>query len=149
MAEVELVAADAAQEELLVALARDFHAEDGHPLTGQGEAALLQAVRGHPLARVWLVRDRDRIVGYTVLCLGFGIEYGGPDAFVDDLYLVPEARGRGLGAAVLVLLEQEARALGLAALFLVVDPENHRARRTYARAGFEGSHWLLMAKRLG
>ena len=149
MAEVELVAADAAQEELLVALARDFHAEDGHPLTGQGEAALLQAVRGHPLARVWLVRERDRIVGYTVLCLGFGIEYGGPDAFVDDLYLVPEARGRGLGAAVLVLLEQEARALGLAALFLVVDPENHRARRTYARAGFEGSHWLLMAKRLG
>ena len=149
MAEVELVAADAAQEELLVALARDFHAEDGHPLTGQGEAALLQAVRGHPLARVWLIRERDRIVGYTVLCLGFGIEYGGPDAFVDDLYLVPEARGRGLGAAVLVLLEQEARALGLAALFLVVDPENHRARRTYDRAGFEGSHWLLMAKRLG
>ena len=148
MAQVELVAADAAQEGLLLGLARDFHAEDGHPLTERGEAALLQAARGHPLARVWLIRAQDRVVGYTVLCLGFGIEYGGPDAFVDDLYLVPAARGRGTGAAVLALLEREARALGLAALFLVVDPENRRARRTYDRAGFEGSHWLLMAKRL-
>ena len=42
-----------------------------------------------------------------------------------------------------------ARSTVYAALFLVVDPENHRARRTYDRAGFEGSHWLLMAKRLG
>ena len=148
MAQVELVAADAAREGLLLGLARDFHAEDGHPLTERGEAALLQAARGHPLARVWLIREQDRVVGYTVLCLGFGIEYGGPDAFVDDLYLVPAARGRGTGAAVLALLEREARALGLAALFLVVDPENRRARRTYDRAGFEGSHWLLMAKRL-
>ena len=148
MAQVELVAADAAREGLLLGLARDFHAEDGHPLTERGEAALLQAARGHPLARVWLIREQDRVVGYTVLCLGFGIEYGGPDAFVDDLYLVPDARGRGTGAAVLALLEREARALGLAALFLVVDPENRRARRAYDRAGFEGSHWLLMAKRL-
>ena len=31
MAQVELVAADAAREELLLGLARDFHAEDGHP----------------------------------------------------------------------------------------------------------------------
>ena len=88
------------------------------------------------------------MVGYAVLGLGFGIEYGGADAFVDDLYLVPEARGRGLGRIVLDLLEAQARDLGLAALFLVVDPENTPALRLYRRQGFEGTHWLLMAKRL-
>ncbi len=81
---------------------------------------------------------------------GFGIEYGGADAFVDDLYLVPEARGRGLGTVVLGLLEEQARELGAGnlALFLVVDPDNTPAQRLYRRRGFEGTHWLLMAKRL-
>ena len=83
-----------------------------------------------------------------MLCLGFGIEYGGPDAFVDDLYLVPEARGRGSAARCWQRLEAEARGLGLYALFLVVDPENAPAVALYRRRGFDGTHWLLMAKRL-
>jgi ribosomal protein S18 acetylase RimI-like enzyme len=145
---VELVKVGSEQEQALLRLARDFHAEDGHPLTERGAAALAQAAGGHPLARAWLIREQDQIVGYAVLGLGFGIEYGGADAFVDDLYLVPEARGRGLGKTVLALLEAEARALGLAALFLVVDPENEPALRLYQRAGFEATHCLTMAKRL-
>lgn len=148
MAEVELLPVGPAQQDALLELARSFHAEDGHPLTERGEAAIGMIANGHPLGRAWLIHEAGRLVGYAVLGLGFGIEYGGPDAFVDDLYLVPEARGRGLGGLVLTQLELEAKALGLAALFLVVDPENLPARRVYDRIGFSGTHWLLMAKRL-
>jgi ribosomal protein S18 acetylase RimI-like enzyme len=148
VAKIELVTVDGDREGLLLRLARDFHAEDGHPLSERGAAALSQVARGHPLARAWLIEERGEVVGYTVLGLGFGIEYGGADAFVDDLYLIPVARGRGLGRQVLQLVEAEALRLGLAALFLVVDPENAPARRLYDRQGFAGTHWLLMAKRL-
>ena len=148
MEAIELVEVTATDEPELLALARAFHAEDGHPLTEQGAVALRHVARGHPLARAWLVREAGRSVGYAVLGLGFGIEYGGADAFVDDLYLVPEARGRGIGAVVLERLEAEARAMRLNALFLVVDPDNAPALRLYRRSGFEGTHWLLMAKRL-
>ena len=148
MAEVELAQVAGEDEGELLRLARAFHAEGGHPLTERGAAALAQAARGHPLARAWLIREGSRVVGYAVLGLGFGIEYGGADAFVDDLYLMPEARGRGLGKVVLGMLDAEARRMGLAALFLVVDPENAPALRLYRRGGFEGTHWLLMAKRL-
>ena len=147
MATVELEPVGPAQEATLLELARAFHAEDGHRLTERGAAIGLIA-RGHPLGRAWLVHENGALVGYAVLGLGFGIEYGGADAFVDDLYLVPGARGRGLGEAVLARLEEEARAMGLAALFLVVDPDNLRARRLYDRQGFAGTRWLLMAKRL-
>ena len=145
---IELDAVTAADEAELVRLARAFHQEDGHPLTGRGEEALRLVAQGHPLARAWLIREAGRTVGYAVLCLGFGIEYGGPDAFVDDLYLVPEARGRGVGAIVLERLEAEALTMKPSALFLVVDPENEPTLRLYRRRGFEGTHWLLMAKRL-
>jgi ribosomal protein S18 acetylase RimI-like enzyme len=148
MATVELVPVGPAHEATLLELARAFHTEDGHPLTERGAAAIALVARGHPLGRAWLVREEGELVGYAVLGLGFGIEYGGADAFVDDLYLVPEARGRGLGEAVMARLEEEARAMGLAALFLVVDPENLSARRLYDRRGFKGTRWLLMAKRL-
>ena len=142
---VELVPVTEADEAELLRLARAFHLEDGHPLTERGAAALAQVARGHPLARAWLIHEAGHTVGYTLLCLGFGIEYGGPDAFVDDLYLVPDARGR---ATVMQRLEAEARAMGLCALFLVVDPDNAPAVALYRRRGFDGTHWLLMAKRL-
>lgn len=148
MADIELLPVGPAHKDALLELARSFHAEDGHPLSERGEAAVGMIADGHPLGRAWLVQEAGLVVGYAVLGLGFGVEYGGPDAFVDDLYLVPEARGRGLGGLVLARLEIEARALGLAALFLVVDPENVPARRLYDRVGFAGTHWLLMAKRL-
>jgi GNAT superfamily N-acetyltransferase len=133
MAEVELVPVGPADEDRLLALARAFHKENGHPLTERGAHAIGLIVGGHPLGRAWLIRESGRTVGYAVLGLGFGIQYGGPDAFVDDLYLVPEARGRGLGGIVMERLEAEARALGLAALFLVVDPDNRTPSR--ARTG--------------
>ncbi|MFO1050414.1 MAG: GNAT family N-acetyltransferase [Geminicoccaceae bacterium] len=145
---VELDPATAADEAELVRLARAFHAEDGHPLTESGVAALGLVARGHPLAKAWLVREAGRSVGYALLCLGFGIEYGGADAFVDDLYLVPEARGRGIGGRVLDRLEEEGRALGLSALFLVVDPDNAPAVRLYRGRGFATTPWLTMAKQL-
>ena len=148
MTGIELVLATEADGPELLALARAFHAGDGHPLTEQGAAALRATARGHPLAKAWLVREAGRTIGYAVLGFGYGIEYGGADAFVDDLYLIPDARGRGLGALVLERLEAEARAMRLNALFLVVDPDNAPALRLYRRQGFEDTHWLLMAKRL-
>ena len=148
MAGIQLQAVRAEHEHLVLDLARAFHAEDGHPLTDRGAEAIKMAVQGHPLARVWLLQEREETIGYAVLGLGFGVEHGGADAFIDDLYLIPAARGRGLGGAALRLLETEARGLGLRALFLVVDPDNQPARRAYDRAGFESTHWLTMVKRL-
>jgi GNAT superfamily N-acetyltransferase len=44
---------------------------------------------------------RPEAVGYIVVTLGYSMEYGGRDAFVDDLFLAAAHRGRGLGTAAL------------------------------------------------
>ena len=99
MAGIELVAVGPAQESALLALARNFHAEDGHPLSERGEAAVGLIARGHPLGRAWLIHEDGRLIGYACLGLGFGIEYGGADAFVDDLYLCRRRAGEASAAS--------------------------------------------------
>jgi ribosomal protein S18 acetylase RimI-like enzyme len=132
----------------LLALALAFHLEDGHPLDQGGERALREICTGHPLARGFLIREAGATLGYCVLTRGFGIEFGGPDAFLDDLYLVPEARGRGIGNAVMAAVEHEARRQGATAIHLVVASENERAQRLYLRSGFARSDYLVMSRRL-
>jgi hypothetical protein len=78
--------------EALLAMAHAFHDEDGHPLDSMGEAAVLQIARGEPFARAWIVRNCGAAVGYVVITLGYSIEYGGRDGFIDDLNLVSCSR---------------------------------------------------------
>ena len=52
------------------------------------------------------------------------------------MYVAPEARGRGVGRALLARLEGEARARGLARLVLETGTRQHEALALYRRAGF-------------
>jgi hypothetical protein len=94
--DAEVVPVGPADADDLVALARAFHADEGRPLDAAAEAALAQIARGEPLARAWVARVAGCAVGYLSITLGYSVEYGGRDGFIDDLYLVPDARGREL-----------------------------------------------------
>ena len=52
------------------------------------------------------------------------------------MYVLPEARGRGLGRALLVALEDEARRLGYAIARLDTGPQQPGAQRMYEEAGY-------------
>lgn len=127
-------------------LARAFHAEDGHPLSAEGEKALAGLV-GTPWGEVLAIRQGGNLIGYTVLCFGYSVEYGGRDAFIDDLYLVPAMRGRGLGGAVLERLAERVAAAGCQALHLEVLDDNP-AQALYRRAGFVGRGSTFLSRRL-
>jgi len=137
-----------ADADALLAMARAFHSEDGHPLDPMGEAAVVRIATGEPLARAWIVRNRRTALGYVVITLGYSIEYGGPDGFIDDLYVIPEARGRGLGKKLLEFALIEAAGLGITTLHLEVGTENEHACRLYRSAGFTSTGRRLMRLRL-
>ncbi len=135
--------------DLLIGLARSFHDEDGHPLTAAGEAALRRLCAGEPMARGWLVRRDAEAVGYVVLTFGFSVEHGGRDGFVDDLYLIPSARGSGLGARLIEWLAERARDSDVRVLHLEVERHNTRAQKLYSRHGFVDTGRRLMSRRIG
>jgi GNAT superfamily N-acetyltransferase len=74
---------------------------------------------------------------------GRAIGCGGVTRFDDTraelkrMYVVPEARGRGLGRRLLVALEAEARRLGYRALVLETGDRQAEALGLYTSSGFE------------
>jgi putative acetyltransferase len=61
---------------------------------------------------------------------------GEPVVEIKRMYVRPEARGRGVGAAILEALEREARRLGFKVVRLETGPLQPEAISLYARAGY-------------
>ena len=55
---------------------------------------------------------------------------------IKRMYVVPEARGRGVAGVLLVALEDEARRLGYAIARLDTGPHQPHAQRLYERSGY-------------
>src|SRR5690606_11570349 len=143
---LELAEVGAADLPLLERFVRAYYLEDGHTFREDRQPAALAAlVAGEPCGRGWLIRLDVRPVGYVVLTWAFSVEAGGREACVDEFYLIPEVRNRGLGSRALALVEAEARRLAVRRIFLEVERHN-RVIALYRRAGCVDHDRFLMSK---
>ena len=133
----------------LLPLMREFYAGEKLDYDADVLRHALSQVWEEPLhGGVWLARAGDEPVGYGVLCCGFSLEYGGRDAFVDELFVRPRWRDRGIGALLLDAMDASCREQGITALHLEVDHDNPNGKRLYLRHGFLDHQRHLMTKRL-
>jgi len=129
-----------AQDADAVVMLLDAYARDprggGEPLPAQVKERLVAGLRAHPTARVWLAFDAAQPVGVCVGFVGFSTFRALPLLNIHDLAVLPAARGRGIGRALLGAAEAHARASGCCKLTLEVQEDNTPARALYARSGF-------------
>ena len=92
---------------------------------------------------VYLV-DNER--GYVVITWGYSLESGGREALIDEIYL--RRRGEGLGSKVMDALFDDMAARGVVKMFLETETHNHRARRFYARQGFDEDDSIWMSRQI-
>jgi GNAT superfamily N-acetyltransferase len=85
---------------------------------------------------IFVARIDGRAIGVAVLSHVWTIEHGGLATWLDELYVVPEHRGRGVGGALLEHAIAYAKAEGCLAVELEVDVEHARAEHLYERNGF-------------
>ena len=78
----------------------------------------------------------DPAVAVALLTLRPNVWYDGPVALVDELYVAPEARGRGFGSALLVAAESFTRERGGSLIEIAVDGADADAHRFYERHGY-------------
>jgi ribosomal protein S18 acetylase RimI-like enzyme len=142
-------AAGAADVDLLVELMTEFYAEADFRLDAERAGAAFDELLGSPsLGRVWIAEVDGRAAAYVVLTLGYSMEYGGRDAFVDDLFVRPAFRDRGIGRLLLAEVRRACEALGVRALHLEVGRDNDPAQALYRRIGFVESGRQLLTLQL-
>src|SRR5687767_3006332 len=83
-------------------------------------AALAQLLADDSHGVAHLILYGAEVAGYLVLTFGFSLEFGGRDAFVDELYVGDGFRGHGAGKAALAFAAEVCRARGIRALHLEV-----------------------------
>ena len=145
-----LAAATPGDLDALLPLLGRFAASQGYAFESAQARAALSALLTRPeLGRVYLVVHEGLRVGYAALTFGWSLEWGGRDAFVDELFVEEAHRARGHGRAALRALMEEARALGVRALHLEVEAGNAAGQALYRSEGFAGGERRLLSRRLG
>lgn len=133
----------------VTALCADFHAESGISQDDEARrAALAPLLEGSPYGAIYLIGPPRAAIGYMVVCFGWSVEFGGLDAILDELYIRPGVRGRGIATESLIALPRALAAGGLRAIHLEVDRENATAQRLYARAGFKPREKYMFMSRV-
>jgi ribosomal protein S18 acetylase RimI-like enzyme len=128
----------------LVPLMRAFSEEVLAPLSiSHIESALAPLLQDEAIGDVWVVEE-DVITGYLVITWGWGIESGGREALIDEIYVMPKYRGQGLASALVKASLEKAKALDTKAVFLETEAANPESRLLYERLGFkaETSVWM-------
>ena len=131
-------------------LLHDFNREYDEPTPSPAELAgrLTELVDDGHVA-VLLARDRDtaEAVGVAVLRVQPSVWGRAQEAYLAELYVVPDRRGQGYGRELITEAMRLARERGADYAFLVTSEDDRLAQRLYEAAGFrrtEGEGGPLM-----
>jgi len=121
-----------------VELADGQRAHGSHVLPVENRASIRESILRHVVGgSVLVARDSD-IVGFVMFTVESGtFEQDLTRGVVENIYVVPQRRGEGIGSRLLTAAE---RALGdrdVDAVSLEVMADNRRAREFYAGHGYE------------
>jgi GNAT superfamily N-acetyltransferase len=126
-------------DDLLVEMCLGLYREDPGPLAGDARhmRETLATLRREPWRGRAVALDVGRqVVGYALLVAFWSNELGGDVCEVDELYVTPDFRGRGHGAALFEAIERgDVWPAPVVAVALGITPGNTRARRLYERLG--------------
>lgn len=133
----------------LVSMMAEFYAEGGYPLNHHhATAAFATLLADDRFGYVWFIQVDGQNVGYVVLTLCYSMEYGGLNAFVDDLFVQVPFRRAGLGTATLTEVRAFCTERGVRAIHVETGRDNAAAQGVYRRAGFTQTDRELLALRL-
>lgn len=109
---------------------------------------ILKLLKNNDLGVLWLINCNEETAGYAVLSFGFSFEYGGRDAFIDELYIKKDFRSAGLGTLAMEYAEQKAKEFGVNTLHLEVETHNEEGNKLYLKRGFIHKGRTLLSKAL-
>lgn len=123
--------------DLWVGLVRSQRDHGTHLLPAENRTAARDVLGRYVTADDLLVARDEAIVGFVMYHVETGLyEQDATRGIIDNVYVEPAARGRGIGSTLLEAAETALIDDGVDVLSLSVLADNEAARRLYARHGY-------------
>ena len=127
-----------------------FYASDAlliHPGEEVLRKTLSDALAETPYLEAFGFEEAGMLTGYGMVAMSYSTEAGGLCAWIEDIYIEPEYRGRGFGTRFLAFVKDR-YAGRVARIRLEAEPENERAMAVYRKAGFKVLGYTQLVKEL-
>ncbi|MBE0414846.1 GNAT family N-acetyltransferase [Yoonia sp.] len=126
-----------------LALMQRSHAERALPHDdAHRENVIAPLLDGSPLGAVWLIGPARAPLGYVMISFGWSVDLGGMIGWVEDIYIRPSVRKRGIGTEVLHAVAVTLGRADLRALHVRIAVGDDALARFCAKAGFETDQTL-------
>ncbi len=102
-----------------------------------------ELMRSDCYADAYILECGNKTAGYALLAKTFSQEAGGMVLWIEELYVMPDDRGRGLGHEFFLYLKNNL-CRGVKRIRLEVESSNTRAISLYRKLGFEDLPYLQM-----
>ncbi len=132
--------------EVVLSMMREFYASDAVWSNGSDEifAADVDAcLSDSPYLEGYVFEGEGSLQGYAMVAKSFSTEFGKPCMWLEDIYVAPEFRDRGIGSAFMSFVQNK---YPDAIFRLEVEPENERAVHVYEKCGFVVIPYMEMKK---
>ena len=98
--------------------------------------SIRKVLAGDQLGFFLTARTGPSLAGLAYVAFTWTLEHGGRSAWLEELYVKPELRKKGIGRKLLVTVLARAASLGCEAIDLEVDRNHSQAENLYRREGF-------------
>ena len=100
-------------------------------------------INDSPYLEGYVFEEDGTILGYSMIAKSFSTEFGKPCIWIEDIYLKPDYRDRGIGSTFISFVSEK---YSDAILRLEVEEENERAVHVYQKSGFTKLPYVEMKK---
>lgn len=119
-----------------------------HPVPQSHKDAMWEELmRSDDYAECFFIDKDGADAGFLLMAYTFSQESGGKVAWVEEIFILPEFRGQGLGTEFFEFIKKEIEPK-CTRIRLEVEEDNVRAKKLYASLGFEILPYQQMVKEL-
>jgi ribosomal protein S18 acetylase RimI-like enzyme len=110
---------------------------DKESITDAKISKTIKELRINPIKGRIIIFEKDKVtIGYSILIFYWSDEYGGDILHIDELYVKPEHRQRGIATSFFKHISRTFKDK-IVAVQLEVTPSNSKAMNYYRKLGFE------------
>ena len=91
---------------------------------------------------VFVAVQDERLVGFATLDWKWSSLKAARIGYLEDLFVDPDARGKGIADALIEVCAERCRELGIPAMDWLTAPDNLRAQQVYNRTGAESDTYV-------